>query len=318
MSPHASSRHRAGGRHPPGGHGHGHPPGDVPRRLGVALVVALVVLVAEVVGGLLTGSLALLADATHAATDAAGVGLVLFATVMAARPPSPTRTYGWQRTEVLAAAVNAVLLLGAGGWVVVEAVRRLADPQPVEAGGMLLVAGLGLLANAGSLLVLRSGRERSLGLRTAYLEVLADLLGSAAVLLAAVVVAVTGSPQADPVVSLVIGAALLPRSWRLLRDAVDVLLEAAPRDVDLLAVRAHLLSEEGVLDVHDLHAWTITHGVPVLSAHVVVADAVLADGHGSALLDRLLACLEGHFDVEHSTLQLETPGHRDHEPVLHA
>ncbi len=313
------SRH---GAHTSVPHAHGAAAGTSPRgvraRLAIALAVALAVLVVEVVGGLLTGSLALLADATHAATDAAGVGLALFAAVLAARPPDPSRTFGWQRTEVLAAASNAVLLLGAAGWVVVEAVQRLADPQPVQAVGMLAVAAVGLVANGGSLLLLSSGRDKSLGLRSAYLEVLADLLGSAAVLLAAVVVAVTGEVRADPAVSLLVGLGLLPRSWRLLREAVDVLLEAAPRDVDLLAVREHLLSAEGVLDVHDLHAWTITHGVPVLSAHVVVADEVLADGHGSALLVRLLACLEGHFDVEHSTLQLESEGHRDHEPVLHA
>ncbi len=313
------SRH---GAHTSVPHAHGAAASTSPRgvraRLAIALAVALAVLVVEVVGGLLTGSLALLADATHAATDAAGVGLALFAAVLAARPPDPSRTFGWQRTEVLAAASNAVLLLGAAGWVVVEAVQRLADPQPVQAVGMLAVAAVGLVANGGSLLLLSSGRDKSLGLRSAYLEVLADLLGSAAVLLAAVVVAVTGEVRADPAVSLLVGLGLLPRSWRLLREAVDVLLEAAPRDVDLLAVREHLLSAEGVLDVHDLHAWTITHGVPVLSAHVVVADEVLADGHGSALLVRLLACLEGHFDVEHSTLQLESEGHRDHEPVLHA
>ena len=145
-----------------------------------------------------------------------------------------------------------------------------------------------------------------------------DLLGSVAVLVGAGAVALTGSALADPVVGVLISLAIVPRTWLLLREAVDVLLEATPRSVDLAQVREHLLGAPGVLDVHDLHAWTITSGVPVLSAHVVVEEAVLADGHGGALLDRLLACLDGHFDVEHSTLQLEGPGHRDHEAVLHA
>ena len=251
------------------------------------------------------------------ATDAAGLGLALVAVTLAARPPSARRTFGWQRSEVLAATVNAVLLLGVGAWVLVEAVRRIASPQPVEAGTMAAVAAVGLLANGVSLLLLRGGGD-DLNLRGATLEVASDLLGSVAVLAGAGAVALTGSPLADPVVGMVISAAILPRTWVLLREAVDVLLEATPRSVDLDLVREHLLGAAGVLDVHDLHAWTITSGVPVLSAHVVVEDAVLADGHGGALLDRLLACLDGHFDVEHSTLQLEGPGHRDHEGVLHA
>ena len=286
------------------GHRHAGRPG-VRRRLALALGIALVVLVVEVVGGLLSGSLALLADAAQVAADAAGLGLALVAVTLAARPPSARRTFGWQRSEVLAAAVDAVLLLGVGAWVL------------VEAGTMAAVAAVGLVANGVSLLLLRGGGD-DLNLRGATLEVASDLLGSVAVLAGAGAVALTGSPLADPVVGMVISAAILPRTWLLLREAVDVLLEATPRSVDLDLVREHLLGAAGVLDVHDLHAWTITSGVPVLSAHVVVEDAVLADGHGGALLDRLLACLDGHFDVEHSTLQLEGPGHRDHEGVLHA
>lgn len=305
------------------GHTHAHPDGATPavrRRLAGALAIALVVLVAQVVGGLLTGSLALLADAAHVATDAAGLALALFAAAMSARPPSASRTFGWQRTEVLAAAVNALLLGGAALWVVVAAVRRLGDLQHVDAPGMLAVALVGLLANALSLWLLHGamGDGTSLNLRGAYLEVFADLLGSAAVILAAGVVAVTGSAYADVVVGVLIGCAVLPRTWHLLSEALDVLLEAAPRGVDLAEVRAHLLAAPGVVAVHDLHAWTISSGLPVLSAHVVVEPQLLADGHGGAVLDHVTACLADDFDVRHCTFQLEAPGHVDHEGALHA
>lgn len=305
------------------GHDHAHldPAGATPgvrRRLAGALGIALVVLLAQVVGGLRTGSLALLAEAAHVATDAAGLALALFAAAMSARPPSATRTYGWQRTEVLAAAVNALLLGAAAAWVVYAALGRLRHPQPVEAGGMLLVALGGLLANAVSLRLLRSAKDTSLNLRGAYLEVLADLLGSAAVIVAAAIVAVTGSPLADPIVGLVIGGAVLPRTWHLMSEAVDVLLEAAPRGVDLAEVRAHLVATSGVLEVHDLHAWTISSGLPVLSAHVVIDEATLAAGCGGAVLDRISTCLADDFDVRHCTFQLEAPGHAAHEGALHA
>lgn len=298
------------------GHDHGRGDGRAARRgrLAVAFGIAVGVLVLEVVGGLLSGSVALLADAAHVAGDAAGVGLALFATTMASRPPTDRRTFGWQRLEVLAAALNAALLLAVTGWVLYEAVSRLAQPARVEPGLMLVVAGIGLAANAVSLVVLSGADRDNLNIRGAYLEVLADLLGSAAVVVAAVLIATTGFDRADAVVAVLIAVAVLPRALGLLREAVDVLLEATPRGVDLLHVREHLLSAPGVRDVHDLHAWTITSGLPVLSAHVVVDDALLAQGNGR-VLDRLGQCLAGHFDVEHSTLQLEPAGHADHEQL---
>ena len=292
--------------------GHDHGTGRSRGRLAVALALALVVLVLEVVGGLLSGSVALLADAAHVGGDAAGVGLALFAATMAGRPPTPRRTFGWQRLEVLAAAVNAAALLAVTGWVLVTAIRRLDSPGEVETGTMLAVALLGLVANAVSLLVLSGADRDNLNVRGAYLEVLADLLGSVAVVAAAVVIAVTGFDRADAVVAVGIAIAVVPRALRLLREAVDVLLEATPKGVDLEHVRSHLLAEDGVLDVHDLHAWTITSGLPVLSAHVVLDEAVLALGNGP-VLDRLGECLRGHFDVEHSTLQLEPAGHATSE-----
>ena len=202
-------------------------------------------------------------------------------------------------------------------FVVVEAVRRIGDPPDIGSGVMLAVSAVGLAVNLGGLALLRSGRRDSLPVRGAYLEVLGDALGSVAVLTAAVVVATTGWTPADTVASLLIAALVLPRAWSLLREAVDVLLEAAPRGVDLDQVRAHVLEVDGVVGVHDLHAWTITSGLPVLSAHVVVTDEVLADGHGGRVLDALCACLGEHFDVPHCTFQIEAESHAGHEAPVH-
>ena len=299
------------------GHSHAHasPKGERRRaRLAIAFGIAVVVLVLQVVGGLLSGSVALLADAAHVAGDAAGVGLALFAVTMAARPATARRTFGWQRLEILAAAVNAALLLAVTAWVLFEAVSRLSQPSEVEPVPMLVVAVIGMAANAVSLLVLAGADRDNLNVRGAYLEVLADLLGSVAVVVAAVVIALTGFDRADAMAAVLIAVAVVPRALHLLREAVDVLLEATPKGVDLARVREHLLSEPGVLDVHDLHAWTITSGMPVLSAHVVVEESLLGRSPGP-VLDRLGQCLVGHFDVEHSTLQLEPAGHADHEKL---
>jgi cobalt-zinc-cadmium efflux system protein len=282
-------------------------------RLVAVFAITLAVLVVELVGAALSGSLALLADAGHVLADGAGIGLALLAIRFAARPATPQRTFGYYRLEILAAVVNAVLLFGVAGFVLVEAWRRLAEPPEVASGLMLAVAAVGLVANAVSLWLLRDGQQRSLNLRGAYLEVWGDLLGSVAVLAAAAVIAVTGFRAADPIASALIGVLILPRTWRLLREAVDVLLEAAPKEVDLDEVRRHLLETRGVTDVHDLHAWTITSGLPVLSVHVVLER----DADAGRVLDGLGDCLAGHFDIEHSTFQLEQPEHRGHEGATH-
>ncbi|HWD43123.1 MAG TPA: cation diffusion facilitator family transporter [Actinomycetota bacterium] len=282
-------------------------------RLTAVFAVTLAILVIELVGAALSGSLALLADAGHVLADGAGVGLALLAIRFAARPATPQRTFGYYRLEILAAVVNAVLLFGVAGFVLVEAWRRLTDPPAVASGLMLAVAAVGLVANAVSLWLLRDGQKASLNMRGAYLEVWGDLLGSVAVLAAAAVIALTGLRAADPIASAVIAVAILPRTWRLLREAVDVLLEAAPKGVDLAEVRRHLVETPGVTDVHDLHAWTITSGLPVLSVHVVLER----DADAGQVLDGLGACLAGHFDIEHSTFQLEQPEHRGHEGATH-
>ena len=303
------------------GHGHGHTPataaGAHRSRLVVVLGLTLAVLAAEVVGAVLSGSLALLADAGHMATDAAGLALALAAVGLAQRPARGRRTFGWQRVEILAAVANGLLLLLVAVYVLVEAIRRIGQPPEIGSGLMLVVASVGLVVNLGSLAVLHRGRDASLNVRGAYLEVLADSLGSVAVIVAAVVITTTGWTPADIVASAVIGCLVVPRAWHLLREALDVLLEAAPRGVDLDEVRTHILGVDGVLDVHDLHAWTITSGLPVLSAHVVVTDEALAAGHGGRVLDALCSCLGEHFDLEHCTFQLEAAAHAGHEAPVH-
>jgi len=298
-------------------HAHGTAAGAHRSRLAVVLGLTGAVFLVEVVGALLSGSLALLADAGHMATDALGLVLALTAVTLAQRPARGRRTFGLQRVEVLAAVGNGLLLLAVGVYVVVEAVRRVGDPPDIHSGLMLAIGAVGLLVNLGSVALLRSGQREALNTRGAYLEVVADALGSVAVLAAGAVIATTGWTGADLVASLLIGTLVLPRAWSLLREAFDVLLEAAPRGVDLTEVRAHVLRLPDVLDVHDLHAWTITSGLPVLSAHVVVSDAALADGHGGRVLDALSSCLGAHFDLSHCTFQLESPSHRGHEAPVH-
>lgn len=275
------------------------------RSLVFVLGISIAVLVFELVGGVAANSLALLADAGHVFTDVAGIALALGAIWVASRPTSDARTFGWYRAEILAAAINAVLLFGVAAFVLYEAWRRWSEPPEVASGLMLAVAIIGGAANLASLLLLRGPSGRSLNMRGAYLEVLGDLLGSIAVIAAAVVIALTGFTQADAIASAVIGLMILPRTWRLLRDAVDILLEATPKGVDLEEVRRHIMEAPGVVAVHDLHAWAITSGMNVVSAHVVMGP----DGNPGGLLDHLSDCLSGDFDIDHSTFQLETPEH---------
>lgn len=296
---------------------HGTAAGRHRGRLVAVLTVTTVILAVEVVGGLLSGSLALLADAGHVLTDVAGLALALVAITLAQRPATPHRTWGLARAEVLAAAANATLLAGVGVWVLVEAVSRLREPPEVSTGIMLVFGTVGLAGNVVGLGLLARAQRESINMRGAFLEVAADAVASVGVLVAALLVRYAGLARADVVVAAGIAVFILPRAFRLLRDAVDVLLEATPRGVDLAAVRRHAMAVPHVLDVHDLHASTVTSGLPVLTAHVVVETGCFADGHAPQLLDALQRCLAKDFDVEHSTFQLEPPGHADHERATH-
>lgn len=303
------------------GPGHSHEvtaTGEHRKRLLVVLVITCAVLIAEVVGGLIAGSLALLADAGHMLTDSTGLILALIAASLATRAATVKRTFGLQRSEVLAALGNALLLVGVAVWVLIKAVDRLRDPVEIDGGLMLVVAVVGVLANLAGLLVLRPAQARSLNLRGAYLEVLGDFIGSLAVVTAAALILMTGWTPFDAIASLLIVVVIIPRAWSLLREVVDVLLEATPHGVDLSEVRDHIKRVRGVVDVHDLHAWTITSGVPVLSAHVIVDHACISEGRSGEVLDRLGECLGGHFDVSHCTFQLEPVGHQEHEAAHHA
>ena len=308
----------------PMGHGHGHG-GDAHatgraqdrRRLWVVAAITALVFVVEVVGAVVSGSLALLADAGHMLTDVGGVLIALFASYVAARPANARRTFGYHRAEVLAALVNALLLAGVFVYVAVEGVARLVDPPAVRPGLLLVFAAVGLVANGASLGVLAARRTSSLNMRGAFLEVLGDTMGSVAAIVAGLVIVVTGWDRADPVASLVIAALIVPRALGLLREATSVLFESVPAGLDLDEVRRHLLEMDGVADVHDLHAWTITNGLPSLSAHVSVTDGCLESRGVGRMLDDFSRCVRDDFGVEHATFQVEPASHRSHEDLGH-
>jgi cobalt-zinc-cadmium efflux system protein len=296
-------------------HGHDHDHDQVPPRYGSARALAVVLaltaalMVVEIVGGVLTDSLALLADAGHMLSDATSAGLALFAVWLAGRPATPSRSFGYKRAEILAALANGVLLVVVAAWILIEAWRRLDRPPDVLGGWMLVIALVGLAANAvGMAVLLRSERE-SLNVEAALRHVLADLLGSAGVVVAALIILVTGWNQADPIVSAAIALLVLASSWTILRDSVSILLEGAPRGIDPKQVEDAIVRSSGVVSVHDLHVWTITSGFPALSAHVLVgADE---DCHGRRR--ELEALLQERFGIDHTTLQVE---HAQHE-LLH-
>jgi len=289
---HGSAARRAGERHK--------------RPLAVALALIVSFLVVQVVTGLITGSLALLSDAGHMATDALGLGMALAAIHVASSARQRTqRTFGLYRLEILAALANAVLLFGVAGYVLVEAVRRLDDPPEIASAPVLIVGLIGLAVNVVAFLLLRSGSKESLNVEGAYLEVVADTLGSIGVVVAAVVMGVTGWGWVDPVVGAGIGIFILPRAWRLGREAVRILVQAAPAGVDIDAVRADLAAIPDVVDVHDLHVWTLTSDMDVASAHVMVRSG--ADGH--KVLDAARDLLRVQHRLTHATLQVEPEDH---------
>lgn len=290
--------------------------GSTRRLLAVSLAITSVVFLVQVVGAVFSGSLALLADAAHMLMDAAALVIALVAGAVAARPADDRRTFGYQRAEVLGALVNGVILLGVSVWVAVEAVLRLLHPEDAEVAGglMLVVASMGLVANGIAMWLLGSAQRKNINARGAYLEVVGDLLGSVAVIIAAIVILLTGWVAADAVASLLIAAMIVPRAIGLLREVVTVLSEASPKGITVQEIRDHILATEGVADVHDVHVWQLTRGAPVFTAHVVVDADAFAAGDASGILTRLQGCLAEHFDVEHSTFQLESAGHVEHDP----
>jgi len=286
-------------------------------RLCIAIAIVAAFLIVELAGALLAGSLALFADAGHMFSDLLGLVIALVALGIAARPATDRQTFGFQRAEVFGALANGLILLAVAVYVAIEGVQRLFEPSDVLGVPMLIVAGVGLLANVAVMLVLRGG-EQTIGMRGAYLEVLGDLFGSIAAVVAGVVILTTGFAQADAIASLVIAALIIPRAIMLLRDVFRVLSQAVPSNMNVAEIREHLLGAEGVIDVHDVHVWAITSGAPVFSAHVVVSKELFASGGTARLLDELGTCMAGHFDVEHSTFQLEPEEHAATEEHVHS
>ena len=300
-------------------HGHTHgPSADSDRRsLVIALVLLAAFMVAEVIVAVLSGSLALLSDAGHMLSDVGAIGGALWAIALAARPPAGKWTYGLKRAEILSAAANGITLLVVSGIVTAEAIGRLVHPPKVDGGPVIIVAVAGIVVNVAASWVLARANRSSLNVEGAFRHVLTDLYGFIGTVIAGIIVVTTGFTRADAVASLVVVILMLKAAWELLRDSGRVLLEAAPEDMDLPQLRSHLTDVPHVQGVHDLHAWTVTSGLPALSAHVVIDDSCFNDGHAPRLLDQLQACLTGHFDVEHSTFQLEAAAHASHEHGTH-
>lgn len=300
-----------------GGHSHGVFAGADTRYLAIALALIIGFMLVEVVVALISGSLALLSDAGHMLTDAGAIGASLWAIRLAARPAAGSWTFGWKRAEILSTAGNGITLLVVGALVAFEAIRRLLDPPPVQGGPVLAVALLGVIVNVAAAWVLTKANRSSLNVEGAFQHIVTDLYAFIATFIAGVVIVATGFVRADAVASLIVVALMFRAAWGLLRDSGRVLLEAAPEGVDLDQIRGHLRGNDHVLDVHDLHVWTVTSELPALSAHVVVDDACFHDGHTPQLLDQMQDCLVGHFDVEHSTFQFEPASHGDHESHAH-
>jgi len=286
-----------------GGHaGHNHGAGASTRRLAIALSLTSVFLVAELVGAFLFDSLALLSDAAHMFTDSAALAIALAAVKIGQRPPDDKRTFGYRRFEILAAAFNAILLFAVAGYVLIEGIGRFFDPKPVESVGMLTVATIGLVVNLISMRVLAGGKDDSLNVKGAYLEVWADMLGSLGVIAAAVAIYLTGYNWIDPIVAIGIGLWVLPRTWVLLRDTTHILLQGVPRGFDLKAIRAAINEAAGVAGVHDLHLWSVAGDDASLTAHVALADGADAEATRRALAEML----ESRFAIHHATIQTET------------
>lgn len=299
-------------------HGHAHAHGQASarnrRRLTWTLALAAVYMVAELVGGFLANSLALLADAGHMLSDVGALALSLFALWMSQKPATPRRTYGYYRTEILAALANAATLIGISLFIFVEAYRRFQQPEAVAGLTVMWIAAGGLAVNVAGLFVLHGGKDDSLNLRGAWLHMLTDALGSVGAILGGLAVYAFGWRWADPAVSVAIAVLVLYSSWHLLRESVNVLLEGTPGHIDLEAVRGAMLQVDGVEEVHDLHVWTITSGMEAMSGHVVVGDRVERRQSGEILSD-LHCMLHDRFGLHHLTIQIEPRGFEEHPCV---
>ena len=294
-------------------HAHGSAASRNKTRLAWALGLTVTYMLAEVAAGIVTGSLALLADAAHMLTDAGGLLLALVAIRFGEKPATPRKTYGYARFEILAALCNAVVLLLVTAFIFYEAYRRLLDPPHVIAGPMLVVALIGFGVNLASMRLLSSGSSESLNVKGAYFEVLSDMLGSLGVIAAAAIIAVTGWSVVDPLIGAAIGLFILPRTWRLLSEALHILLEGTPPEVDLELLGRRIREIPGVAGVHDLHVWSITSGLNSMSAHVLIHDTM----DGPRVLKCVCDAMKADFEIDHVTIQIEDVAHCDGRAQLH-
>ena len=300
-----------------GSHNHGVSADADKRYLLIALALIAAFMIVEVVVGFVVGSVALIADAGHMLSDVGALAASLWAITLAAKPAAGAWTYGWKRAEILSAAGNGITLLVVSALVTVEAIGRLIDPPPVAGVAVLLVALVGVAVNVAATVIISKANRSSMNIQGAFQHLLTDLYAFIATVIAGIVLITTGFRRADAIASLIVVALMLRAAYGLLRDSGRVLLEAAPEGVDLDDLRLHLLETEHVVAVHDLHAWTVTSDLPAVSAHIVVTEDCFVSGHCPQILDQLQACLTGHFDVEHSTFQLEPAGHAAHEAAQH-
>lgn len=273
-------------------------------RLKLVLGLTLTYLIAEIIGGILTKSLALLADAGHMLTDVGGLALALFAINMASKPASPEKTYGYYRAEILASLTNAIVLIGISIYILYEAYQRFLNPPEVQSKAMLIVAVIGLVINIAGMLILRKSSKESLNMKGAYFEVLSDMLTSIGVIIAGIIMLTTSWYYADPILSAGIGLFILPRTWILLKDSVSILLEGTPKDVNIENLRAGILKLKNVEGVHDLHVWSLTSGVNAMSAHIILSERV--DYNMS--LQNMDSYIKDNFKITHTTIQIEKAG----------
>jgi cobalt-zinc-cadmium efflux system protein len=300
------------------GHAHGASAETDRRALTFALAVLVAFMAFEVGAAIYANSLALLADAGHMLVDVGALALSLLAIRLAARPETGSHTYGMKRAEILAAAANGLALTVVSALVTYDAIVRLVHPGPVRGGVLIVVASVGVVVNMVATLTVARANRRSLNIEGAYRHILTDLYGFIGTLIAGIVIVTSGFDRADAIASLVVVVLMLKAAIQLLRPALRILLEATPEDIDLDEVRRHLMELPEVQSVHDLHAWTLTSSLPILTAHVVVTDDCFTTGEAGRVLDHLQDCLSGHFDVAHSTLQFESAGHIEHELGGHA
>jgi len=273
------------------------------RPLKIVLAIVLVVMIAEVIGGILSNSLALLGDAGHMLVDALAIGLALFAITIAMRPATPTRTYGYHRAEIMAALANGITLVVLALWIFYEAYQRFLEPPLVQTSLMLLVATIGLIANLAGMLLLRRASHQSLNIKAAFWHIIGDTISSAGVIIAGVIISITGWGIVDPIIAIFIGGIILWGAVRLVRESADILLEAVPRDMRVDKVLAKIKNVPGVEDAHDIHIWTITSGRHALSAHLVIEDQTVS--RSAEIVETVNQDLAQHFNITHTTLQLE-------------